>query len=48
LLQTRFEKQRYKKKKETFDDILVIFSPNISSALEISYNEVKIENRYQI
>ncbi|KAG4108048.1 hypothetical protein H8356DRAFT_1268207 [Neocallimastix lanati (nom. inval.)] len=31
-------------KKETFDDIPVIFSPNISSALEISYNEVKIED----
>jgi len=31
-------------KKETFDDIHVMFSPNISSALEISYNEVKIED----
>ena len=31
-------------KKEKFDDIPVIFSPNISSALEISYNEVKIED----
>ncbi|KAG4092771.1 hypothetical protein H8356DRAFT_1049161 [Neocallimastix lanati (nom. inval.)] len=31
-------------KKEKFDDIPVIFSPNISSALEIFYNEVKIED----
>ncbi|KAG4084906.1 hypothetical protein H8356DRAFT_1341536 [Neocallimastix lanati (nom. inval.)] len=37
-------------KKETFDDIHVMFSPNISSALEISYNEYVIiyaeENKY--
>ena len=43
MFQTRFEKQYNKIYIYIFNDIPVMFSPNISSVLKISYNEMKIE-----